>query len=53
MPVEGGTQLFIKGVREETALIEVELRHHNEVVWRSAATSQYVIIEMSNRKATQ
>ena len=47
IPAQGGTQLVIRGVPDEDALIEVRVQHGNSVEWRSYATSQYVTVEMS------
>jgi hypothetical protein len=48
IPAEGGTQLFMHGVRDDSALVEVQLRRHDAVVWRSPATSQYISIDLQN-----
>jgi hypothetical protein len=48
VPVEGGTQLFIHGVQDDSNLVEVEIRKNNVTVWRSPATSQYITISLTN-----
>ncbi len=47
IPAQGGTLLYIRGVQDDDALIEVRVERHGEIAWRSMATSQHVTIELS------
>lgn len=50
IPAEGGTQLFIKGVPGDRALIEVRVRTFDTVTWQSKATSQHMRIELAQKE---
>jgi hypothetical protein len=49
MPAQGGTQLYVRGIQDDDALIEVQVKRHDEVRWRSVATSQQVTIELAEQ----
>ncbi len=46
VPAEGGTLLYIGGVHDDNALIEVRVNRHGQTAWRSVATSQRVTINL-------
>ena len=47
IPAQGGTLLYVRGVQDDDALIEVRVERHGEIAWRSVATSQHVTIELA------
>ena len=49
MPAQGGTQLYVRGIQDDDALIEIQLKRHDKVRWRSVATSQQVTIELAEQ----
>ena len=46
IPAVGGTQVLIRGVPDDDALIELEVDGGGEVSWRSRATPQSLMIEV-------
>jgi hypothetical protein len=47
VPARGGTQLMLRGMQDDNALIEVQVRRDGTLAWKSLATSPYVTIELS------
>ena len=47
VPAHGGTQLMLRGMQDDNALIEVQVQRNGALAWRSLATSPYVTIELS------
>ncbi|MDJ0770955.1 MAG: toll/interleukin-1 receptor domain-containing protein [Ilumatobacter sp.] len=46
IPAQGGTELLIRGVPDEDALIELQVDRQGNGGWRSRAIGQYVTIEL-------
>ncbi len=53
IPAQGGTELYVRGVPDERALIQLEVARNGTDAWRSVATSQHVTVELNEAGGAQ
>jgi hypothetical protein len=48
VPAEGGTEIYIQRVRDDSALVEVQVLRNGQATWRSPATPQRLLIQLKS-----